>query len=71
MQIVRVFKPQTERKNFFGVGVRNSGHRRQSCAAQKILKAKRQETEKETPLSSSFYHTKEEAWEDFDEHSQQ
>ena len=53
MQIVRVFKPQTERKNFLVlVGVRNSGHR---AAPQKILREKRQgstKTEKGLLLSS-------------------
>ena len=78
MQIVRVFKPQTERKNFFGVGgVRNSGHR---AAPQKIFEreeARKHENRERTPpvlssSSSSRFVYEEEAWEeDFDEHSQQ
>lgn len=44
-------QPQTERKNFFGVGVRNLGRR----AAQKILQEKASKQER-TP--QSFYHTK-------------
>jgi hypothetical protein len=54
MQIVRVFKPQTERKNFLVlVGVRNSGHR---AAPQKIFEREKRQgstkTEKGLLLSS-------------------
>lgn len=73
MQIVRVFKPQTERKNFFGVGWCSKF--RSQTERQKILRAKGQETvhreRTDSSVVQSFYHTKEEAWEDFDEHSQQ
>lgn len=78
MQIVRVFKPQTERKNFFGVvGVRNSGHR-QSGSSKNFEReeARKHENRERTPpvlsSTSSSRFVYEEAWEeDFDEHSQQ
>ena len=48
---------------------------RSQTERQKILRAKGQETEHrertDSSVVQSFYHTKEEAWEDFDEHSQQ
>jgi hypothetical protein len=54
MQIVRVFKPQTERKNFFGVGW-CSKFRSQSGSSKNFEREKRQgstKTEKGLLLSS-------------------
>ena len=79
MQIVRVFKPQTERKNFFGVGWCSKFRSQHDRAApQKIFEreeARKQENRERTPpvlSSSASRFVYEEAWEeDFDEHSQQ
>lgn len=80
MQIVRVFKPQTERKNFFGVGW-CSKFRSQSGSSKNFEReeARKHENRERTPpvlssstSSSSRFVYEEEAWEeDFDEHSQQ
>jgi hypothetical protein len=55
MQIVRVFKPQTERKNFFGVGWCSKFRSQTERLLKKFLREKRQgstKTEKGLLLSS-------------------
>ena len=77
MQIVRVFKPQTERKNFLVLWC--SKFRSQSGSSKNFEReeARKHENRERTPpvLSSSRssrFVYEEEAWEeDFDEHSQQ
>ena len=65
MQRVFVFKPQTG-KNFLVLVFEI-----QVTERQKILREKARKQRKDSSVVQSFYHTKEEAWEDFDEHSQQ
>ena len=76
MQIVRVFKPQTERKNFLVLWC--SKFRSQSGSSKNFEReeARKHENRERTPpvlsSSSSSRFVYEEAWEeDFDEHSQQ
>ncbi len=77
MQIVRVFKPQTERKNFLVLWC--SKFRSQSGSSKNFEReeARKHENRERTPpvlssSSSSRFVYEEEAWEeDFDEHSQQ
>ena len=79
MQIVRVFKPQTERKNFLVLVLVFEIQVTDRAAPQKIFEreeARKHENRERTPpvlsSSSSRRFVYEEAWEeDFDEHSQQ
>jgi hypothetical protein len=80
MQIVRVFKPQTERKNFFGVGWCSKFRSQTERLLKKFLRERRgKEARKQRKDSScpqsvlvQVVFVYEEAWEeDFDEHSQQ
>lgn len=80
MQIVRVFKPQTERKNFLVLVLVFEIQVTDRAAPQKIFEREKRQgskkTEKGLLLSSvvlvQVVFVYEEAWEeDFDEHSQQ